>query len=404
MRACWVLGLSFACSSIDAHREALRASAPPLPVRLSPLVAGRSFVAEVEGLAPGAPVWLARGTGPGAGPCPPALGGACVGLRAPAVMGGAVADADGVVMIRARAPAELPPGTGLWVQVLTPGQASAPARVEVQSVRWADLSTGFDAPEELDPWAVLSEVDGTATVHDRVEVDAGALVIDPNDWLEPGLADGAQGPGWYQDRKGPFVFQEVEGDFVVRARVRVGTVADVDARPTGTFNAGGLVIRDPASSDPVRQPDLGDERWVMYNVGQQAGAPATELKTTFEDDIDADAESNSSIFLRPTPSLSGWLVACREGTRLRFWRRMEGEAAFTEEIPQAATLWSNNAGLSGPDFLAEGFDRPDLPDRVQVGLIANRWTDGPGAPVRVAVDEVWLGEPNGDCLRGAVAP
>jgi hypothetical protein len=39
-----------------------------------------------------------------------------------------------------------------------------------------------------------------------------------------------------------------------------------------------------------------------------------------------------------------------------------------------------------------------------VGLIANRWSDGPGAPVRVAVDEVWLGEPNGDCLRGAVAP
>jgi hypothetical protein len=141
---------------------------------------------------------------------------------------------------------------------------------------------------------------------------------------------------------------------------------------------------------------------MMFNIGMQAWSPASELKTTFPDGPDAGDESGSSIFLTHTPALSAWLVACRAGDRFSFWRRVDGQPDWEEVTARGQDLYNNQVPLSGPDFMTEGFERPDLPETLQVGLIAGRWSDGAGAPVRVAFDEVWFG--SGGCLSGAVAP
>lgn len=398
-----LLSLVLACAPEMSLPTA--ALAPPGPaLEVSPLVAGRGLVVELPGLTPGEPAWLVRGT-PGVGPCPAQLRGACLDLRRPAVLGTATADGTGRAIFRVRAPLTLPAGASVSLQGAAAGLTSQVHVATVTTDPLAALSTSFDDPAEVDDWLVLSDVDGTPALHDTFDVDTtvqGALTLDPNGYVAPGLADGGQGPGWYQDRKGPMVYHEITGDFVVRAHVRVGTTASMTDVPSGTFNAGGFVLRDPSSSDPLRQPDVGDERWMMFNIGMQAWSSASELKTTFPDGPDAGAESGSSIFLTHTPALSAWLVACRAGDRFSFWRRVDGQPDWEEVTAQGQDLYNNQVPLVGPDFMTEGFERPDLPETLQVGLIAGRWSDGAGAPVRVAFDEVWFG--SGGCLSGAVAP
>jgi hypothetical protein len=101
-------------------------SPPPDPLTLdvSAMVRGADVVWEIEGAAPGAEVLLILSpNGIGPGPCPTALGGACLGIRAPVtVMGTFTADATGAVRVQRPIPA----GVGLnWASF----QAVAPAPV-----------------------------------------------------------------------------------------------------------------------------------------------------------------------------------------------------------------------------------------------------------------------------------
>lgn len=79
---------------------------PPLTVAHSPMTPGQNTKLVAAGAAPGELVRFAgSAAGVGIGPCPPALGGACLGVRDPAfLLGTAVADADGRATLNLRVP------------------------------------------------------------------------------------------------------------------------------------------------------------------------------------------------------------------------------------------------------------------------------------------------------------
>src|SRR5688572_8940448 len=101
---------------------------------------------------------------------------------------------------------------------------------------------------------------------------------------------------WVRDLNAPFLFREVTGDFDVRARVRVrGRETDI---PGGTWSLGGLMARVPARTTAERwAPRSENWHFLTTGVGQVAGEPMTETKSTFN--------SYSSLKLRPFPT--GWV-------------------------------------------------------------------------------------------------
>lgn len=396
----WLLVGCVACADVEVHGGLQRG--PPAVLVTPRAVPGHRATFEVRDVAPGTSVWLVRGASVGPGPCPPALGGACLGVRQPSVLGTAVAGPGGLARVTLSVPGSAPVGARLLVQAATSaGEVTGPAWVEVVDDALAALSSEFDDPADLAGWRLLSDEEGHGARHDVIEVVGGALRVVPNAWDDPTLGDGGQGPGWFQDRKGPLLFRELDGDFAVRARVTATTTAG--GAPQSAFSSAGLLVRGVDSFDPARAPDLGDERWIMYNLGFQDGRLATELKTTFPDGPDADALSQSSLFLDPVPVVSGEVVLCRVGDAVRAWRRIDGDFDWTPEAPSPATVAFDGAGL-GADPLTAGFDRPDLAGPVQVGFIVSRWELGPGAGLVGLADAVQFGVPADldDCLSAPV--
>lgn len=186
--------------------------------------------------------------------------------------------------------------------------------------------------------------------------------------------------GWYSDRSGPFYYRVVSGDFMVETGVRVVNADDGVARPEGMFNSAGLLVRDPTS-------DTGSMRWVMYNIGQQAGFYGTEAKSTAPDlgtwhmQRLAGFKSASTLWLTPAPEdiVEARLRICRIGAEYRFFKQLPGSDSWTEETQTSATVvMGNRVSVPTAGVVEQGvvrFIRPDIPEAVQVGLINN-----PGAP------------------------
>jgi hypothetical protein len=81
-----------------------------------PLVRGSTGSLDARGLAAGERAYFAMSrVGPGAGPCPGALGGRCLNLLAPTLIGSAVAGADGDALMPLRVPPGAPIGK-YWFQ------------------------------------------------------------------------------------------------------------------------------------------------------------------------------------------------------------------------------------------------------------------------------------------------
>lgn len=150
---------------------------------------------------------------------------------------------------------------------------------------------------------------------------------------------------WVRDLNAPFLYREVAGDFDVRARVRVrGREADI---PGGTWSLGGLMARVPGRTTAERwAPRYENWHFLTTGVGQVAGEPMTETKSTFN--------SYSSLKLRPFPT--GWveLRLVRVGMVLIALARPEGE-----------TLWQ----------VRDRFYRMENNPVMQVGLIAYTTSD-----------------------------
>lgn len=223
------------------------------------------------------------------------------------------------------------------------------------------LSDEFDQASSLDAWTLREEVDGGPSNWDVLDVDdttPGQLTMQP------------VASGWYGGYVGPMLFKHVTGDFAVETAVRASSLDDPETPPSRLFNAGGLIVRNPDSGSGV-------ENYVVHNVGRQLSTVATEGKTT--------RDSGSTLELVDGIH-HGRLRICRIGDSFLLTRRLDDESRFRQ---------------------THRYDREDLPDTVQVGLMANGWNASGGEPdtsvspdVEVTFDYVRFWRPDGeaDCL------
>jgi hypothetical protein len=137
---------------------------------------------------------------------------------------------------------------------------------------------------------------------------------------------------WFQGTRGVLVGQPVTGDFRITATVsatdRAGT--PLTDRSDGLVELGGLMAR---AENAVR------ENYVFVVVGTDPDGLSVETKTT--------RDSNSRFAGPAWPSAAADLRLCRTGSTFSAWKRAAGSA---EAWQPAAT-----------------YDRPDLPETVQVG-------------------------------------
>lgn len=224
-----------------------------------------------------------------------------------------------------------------------------------------ELSDELDDPATLSRWRQWDEVDGEArTEHlDLAQSNAGMLTLRP------------KAGGWYGSYAGPLIYKMVKGDFRVETWVSAAKIADPDAPPDEQFNSAGLIARDP-------EHGAGHDDWVMVNVGRQLGAlVGSEGKTT--------VGSQSVLELVDGP-FRGRLRICRVGSVVIVARMLEGETAWRQ---------------------LQRYDRSDLPEDLQVGMVATAWNTSAEVPdlsraadVEATFDYVRFAVPSGEagCL------
>jgi hypothetical protein len=131
----WVVG----CAAETASESALPEAPPPGLTLTGPTVVYPGYTAEftVDGAAPGAMVALGVGAGgAGAGPCPPSLGGACLGIRPPIFIQGPVTAATGSAVFSIA----VPPTAGVGRTVALQGVAHLSGRPTLTSVITVDIA------------------------------------------------------------------------------------------------------------------------------------------------------------------------------------------------------------------------------------------------------------------------
>jgi hypothetical protein len=202
----------------------------------------------------------------------------------------------------------------------TGGPTSAAPVVDI-----ARAGDEFDDPATLSDWTVMQGElpNGTPGQLDIGRTNAGMLTMVPSrSW-------------WVDGTRGFFVYKQVAGDFAVTVRIRPsGRGTPV---PTVNWSLAGLLLRAPASAG-------GSEQWVGYTAGF-VNAPVVERKTT----------RSGRSELRLIAVEPGWieLRAARIGPLVMVLRRQSGQQ------------WTLDAV----------YERPELPDTLQVGIDAQSGFD-----------------------------
>ncbi len=198
----------------------------------------------------------------------------------------------------------------------------------------AALSDEFDDAHTLGNWQDHAAVEGWPNWIETADVNttsAGHLYLVP------------RSSGWYQDYRGVFLFKEVTGDFDVTTRIQAtGKDTPIPQRP---FSLSGLMVRAPRQVT-METWEPGHENWLFITTGygdnapERKGKPQIETKTT--------KNSKSTLILRL--SQTGWvdLRIVRVGTTFLMLYRWEGQS------------WA----------ISQRYERPDLPQTLQVGLNA----------------------------------
>jgi hypothetical protein len=159
------------------------------------------------------------------------------------------------------------------------------------------------------------------------------------DLVSARVRDGAlslalSGPAlWFNDSVGVLVFKPVSGSFKATTTVRTRSQSEPDQPPRAAIRLGGLMARDPASDETRMQ------NYVHIVVGNGPdGVLAVEHKTT---------TNNNSVYEAPAWSSSeAQLRICRLGSTYSLYKR-----------PVGSKTWQ----------LASSYERPDLPETLQVG-------------------------------------
>jgi hypothetical protein len=209
-------------------------------------------------------------------------------------------------------------------------QATAPAHVDLTA-----LSTRFDTPASLQGWT-QHVVPGFSDKWRAPRIENGRLVLEPTS------------SGWFEDMQAGHLYRVVEGNFVVTTKLRVeGTKAQL---PQTLFSLAGIFIRVPREGLTAANWQPGRENWMFFSLGTAfpAGTPQFEVKTTYNSLSTLKISSAAPIYAGGQTRDVELRIA-RQGELFSLLYRIDGQAEFT---------------------LLEQFIRPDLPQRLNVGLTA----------------------------------
>ena len=150
---------------------------------------------------------------------------------------------------------------------------------------------------------------------------------------------------WFLNAQGPMVYRHLVGDGTFSAVVKTHKRSDPTQAPDMEWQFAGLMLRDPASD-----AWMGLENYVFNVIGFCCGELQIETKST--------REGGSEIGGLRWDSGNAELAIQRSGAR------------FTLRARRAASddAWREVAS----------YDRPDLPTRLQVGLILYAHSEGRG--------------------------
>jgi hypothetical protein len=228
----------------------------------------------------------------------------------------------------------------LAVAAETPAFATDAAQADISR-----LSTVFNAPASLQGWNQHA-VPGFSEKWRAPRIENGRLVLEPTS------------SGWFEDMQAGHLYRPVDGNFVVTVKLRVeGTRAQL---PQTLFSLAGVFLRVPREGLTAANWQPGRENWMFFSVGTAfpAGTPQFEVKTTFNSLSTLKISSAAPIY-DGGRTRDVELRIARQGELFSLLHRVEGQAEFT---------------------LLEQFIRPDLPQRLNVGLTAYAdW--GSAAPI-----------------------
>jgi hypothetical protein len=199
------------------------------------------------------------------------------------------------------------------------------------------LSDEFDSPASLASYL---------RVHVVEEWNADQLELLDVDGSYPGhMTLIPYTTSWYQDYRGPLVHRRVGGDLVVTAEV-TSTGRDGVSPPAALYSLGGIMIRAPRDVTPDTWVP-GQEHYVFLSIGYGAGDPG------FMFEVKRTMWSASELWLTGT-----------DGPRARLQIARIGSVVLTLVRPEGGD-WT----------VHRRFVHPELPDTVQVGLVAyTDWT------------------------------
>jgi len=145
---------------------------------------------------------------------------------------------------------------------------------------------------------------------------------------------------WFNDNRGPLVYKYVTGNFRVTARVQVRKASNPAESPTNAVHLGGLMARDPQGEMPG-----ASENYVFVVAGFDEVDLSIETKSTV---------NSVSTYEGPAwPSSDAQLRLCRLGSKFYLYKRAVGASKYG---------------------LAQTYDRPDLPAKLQVGANVYSYT------------------------------
>lgn len=171
----WTLALVLAgCASAPEASSELPMPPPAtdLAVSVPDLVPDSEVLVLVDGAPAGAEVFLAVSHKAGAGPCPSALQGGCLGIRKPQLLGSVVADGVGHAEHPVAVPAGLTLGDTLWFQAAT----TAP------DAHLSEPVAGYVVPVDARPDFLLTDLNPASLRFDEP--------VSPRDYL-------GKVSGWY---------------------------------------------------------------------------------------------------------------------------------------------------------------------------------------------------------------
>ena len=216
------------------------------------------------------------------------------------------------------------------------------------------LPTSAQDLEQCTRSEAMSDAFAGETLDDKWDLyrpKAVSLVVENDQLVLTALEESV----WYHGDRAFMAYQQVAGDVTLTTTAHARRASDLSQPPDQEYQYGGLMLRDPAS-------EQGEENYVFVVVGVRKpdGLLNVEYKTT--------KDGKSKVKFVDWASGDAELRIDRAGSEVTVSARGLGEESW-----QVLTT----------------YQRPDLPDTLQAGIITYAYSEGKGIyDLRMAFDGI----------------